>query len=607
MDLGQLIDTFFPKSDFSKLNFQRQLVASDIENCALHGEELLAWPPNVFIILFNWLEYTDKYRRIVSPEDNSEWTDKLLAEATEIRNEWSELLKAVCDQLTTSSVISGPQKALYFGPNTRRRLGIVFSRINLQECLYDLSQRGQLLDSVFVLVSAIDMIFEKFDWASANPTDHDSVLRMLALLKAENRPKSLPQNDEDHHPSDAEEEQVVCSLSDNHTKNGFVSLKTCVPQSGLTINNLTQHLCFLKPSVKPKVISSGAKKNDTKEYRILVLPWPFEVKATDFSSASNKLKIHRRENFGFFDYVPSERINIKRYLTTLISTVERYGHIDLVVFPECSLSKLEFEKVKKVTFDSFGAKAPCILAGVHGTKDAQGINKAALAFIDDTGQLAHAVQHKHHRWYLDRAQLKNYHLSGVLNPQKKLWENIAVDRRNLLTLHTSDNVKLCPLICEDLARQEPVAQAVRSTGSNLVVALLLDGPQLSNRWPGKYAAVLSDDPGSSVLTVTPLGMTQRSTGTGHKPSRVVALWSDQVNRDAELEIEEGGAGLLIETDIVYQDMWSIDGRCVKKPILVKKNTDTIYTQCDTLKNVTGLSEKQLINILNDFTTKQEAS
>lgn len=163
------------------------------------------------------------------------------------------------------------------------------------------------------------------------------------------------------------------------------------------------------------------------------------------------------------------------------------------------------------------------------------------------------------------------------------------------------------MICEDLARQEPVAQAVRSTGSNLVVALLLDGPQLSNRWPGKYAAVLSDDPGSSVLTVTPLGMTQRSTGTGFEPSRVVALWSDQVNRDAELEIAEGGAGLLIETDISYQDMWSIDGRCIKKPILVKKNTDTIFAQCDTLKKVTGLSEKQLVNILKDFTTKQEAS
>ncbi|HDY8070313.1 TPA: hypothetical protein RQK93_002533 [Vibrio vulnificus] len=606
MDLGQLVKIFFPKSDFSKLCFQRQLVASDVAGCAINGEELLAWPPNLFIILFNWLEYTDKYRRIVSPEDNSEWTDQHLIEATEIRDEWIVLLKVVCDQLTSSGV-SGPQKAPFLGPKTKRRLNIVFSPINFNECLYDLSQRGQVLDSIFILMSAIDMIFETFDWACENPTDHDSALRMLALLKADNRVRNLAKNDATHQRQDAEEEQVVSSLSDNHTKNGFVTLKTCVPQSGLTINNLMQHLCFLKPSVKPKVIFSGAKKSDTKEYRILVLPWPFEVKATDFSSASSKLKIHRRENFGFFDYAPSERIDIKRYLTTLISTVERYGYIDLVVFPECSLSETEFEKVKKVTFDSFGERAPCILAGVHGSKEAQGINKAALAFIDDAGQFAHAVQHKHHRWYLDRQQLKNYHLSGVLNPQKKLWENIEVNRRNLLMLHTSDNVKLCPLICEDLARQEPVAQAVRSTGSNLVVALLLDGPQLLNRWPGKYAAVLSDDPGSSVLTVTPLGMTQRSTGTGFKPSRVVALWSDQVNSDAELEIAEGGAGLLIETNISYQDMWSIDGRCVKKPILVRKNTDTIYTQCDTLKNVSGLSEKQLVNVLKDFTTKQEAS
>ena len=45
------------------------------------------------------------------------------------------------------------------------------------------------------------------------------------------------------------------------------------------------------------------------------------------------------------------------------------------------------------------------------------------------------------------------------------------------------------LICEDLARQEPAAELIRAVGSNLVIALLMDGPQLNNRWPARYAAV----------------------------------------------------------------------------------------------------------------------
>ena len=50
----------------------------------------------------------------------------------------------------------------------------------------------------------------------------------------------------------------------------------------------------------------------------------------------------------------------------------------------------------------------------------------------------------------------------------------------------------------------PLRTVIRSVGPNLVIVLLMDGPQLVRRWPGKYATVLSDDPGSAVLTVTSL-------------------------------------------------------------------------------------------------------
>ena len=132
-----------------------------------------------------------------------------------------------------------------------------------------------------------------------------------------------------------------------------------------------------------------------------------------------------------------------------------------------------------------------------------------------------------------------------------------------------DGIKLCPLICEDLARQEPVAQAVRAVGPNLVVSLLLDGPQLSNRWPGKYAAVLSDDPGSSVLTLTALGMTLRATGLGHPPSREVALWSEPGKGAESLILDDDAAGIVIELEMKDEKMWTMDGRDKIKPVLRK--------------------------------------
>lgn len=593
MLLRQLVSTYFPSVEFSNPDFSKDLNAEVIANVAKTCEEALAWPPNTFIILYNWLEYTDKYRRIVSPENNDEWSDKYLKEAEDIRDEWCILLNDVAYKLEQSS-LPNASVPMRFGKKTRSHLQILFSYINYDECVYDLCERGDILNSIFILISAIDMLFETFDWADTSTNSLDTTLKLLILYRSASRCCQDGQDDE----------QVLPSLSDNHTKNGFVTLKTCVPQAGLTINNLTQHISFLKPSVKPRVLSSGIKKSKSGEYRILVLPWPFNIQASDFKGVSSGFGIHKKDDFVFFDYAPNEKIDLKLYLKALISTIERYGMIDLVVFPECAMSEKEFSTITTRTYECFGERSPCLLSGVYGSKNNVGINKANLAFIDDLGNFTVAEQNKHHRWYLDRNQLKNYHLSGVLNPSKKLWENIAVNRRHLLTLHTQDKVKLCPLICEDLARQEPVAQAVRSIGANLVVALLLDGPQLTFRWPGKYVSVLSDDPGSSVLSVTALGMTQRSTGFGDKPSRVVALWSDQVNRSSQLSIEENGIGLLIETEIYKKKMWSIDGRDVAKPIVVKNNTDTIFADCDTLKGKKEFSIAELVKILQGFKMKQ---
>jgi len=63
-------------------------------------------------------------------------------------------------------------------------------------------------------------------------------------------------------------------------------------------------------------------------------------------------------------------------------------------------------------------------------------------------------------------------------------------------------MSMATLICEDLARIDPVQTVIRAIGPNLVIALLMDGPQWQRRWSGRYATVLADDPGSAVLSVT---------------------------------------------------------------------------------------------------------
>src|SRR5262249_45637220 len=129
------------------------------------------------------------------------------------------------------------------------------------------------------------------------------------------------------------------------------------------------------------------------------------------------------------------------------------------------------------------------------------------------------IQSKHHRWCLDREQIVSYQLGGRLPASRNCWENIELLPRLLHFVTLGHWMTWSVLICEDLARQDPAADLIRAVGPNLLIALLMDGPQLSGRWPSRYASVLAEDPGCSVLTLTSLGMAERSRPVLHSTGK----------------------------------------------------------------------------------------
>jgi len=188
--------------------------------------------------------------------------------------------------------------------------------------------------------------------------------------------------------------------------------------------------------------------------------------------------------------------------------------------------------------------------------------RRARALWDETRR----VQLKHHRWCLDRDQVLQYGLGGRLPASRDCWERIFVGERQVNFVTLGSWLTLCVLICEDLARQDPVAEVIRSVGPNLVFALLMDGPQLKKRWPARYASVLAEDPGSSVLTMTSLGMAKRSrardidTDTSRDRSRTVALWRDAIFGEREIDVEPGHNACVLSLVCRSTSEYTIDGR-----------------------------------------------
>ncbi|GAD91192.1 hypothetical protein VHA01S_073_00040 [Vibrio halioticoli NBRC 102217] len=559
MKFGQFIKNYFPECTLST---QQNIVLSTKLGFEAKNElnNILSWPPNVFMIVYSLLEYTDKYRLMVSPQSHFTWDYQKDNKTVQfITAEWLALISIQSGQQGNSTISSFI--------NLEYSLGKVFSSQNFDIDIYDLMNTSEFATCAMYLLLSVDELFSDVD---------------ICDYKLENRLQLLLLMRNSYFPSQRK------NLADNDCKLGFVTYKTSVPQTGLTLNNLTHSLTCIKPSVLPEVVANKHLKQgyNKKSYNILFLPWPFTIESDAFKPTTNQIKMDGY--FGSFDYLPDDKYEPSKFLQAILATLRRCGTIDLIVFPECALSDKTFNKYMITLHRLFDGNAPSILSGIFGNVGSISTNKAKLSFIGELG-IDTIEQSKHHRWFLDETQVRNYNLASSLDLGRKWWENIAIDRRHLVTLHTANGVKLCPLICEDLARQEPVAQAVRSVGPNLVVSLLLDGPQLDFRWPGKYSAVLSDDPGSSVLSVTAPGMTQRATGLGHPPSRQVALWSEPGGSAETLKIDEDGLGIVIELEVKDEPMWTIDGRKKVKPVLRKKKHTTVLPRDANIINTSVLS------------------
>jgi hypothetical protein len=172
----------------------------------------------------------------------------------------------------------------------------------------------------------------------------------------------------------------------------------------------------------------------------------------------------------------------------------------------------------------------------------------------------HIRQSKHHRWSLDEAQIDQYHLGGALHPHIRWWEAMEVPRRSIQIVEVGEGATVVALVCEDLAQIDDVADVLRSVGPMTVVTPLLDGPQLNSRWAARYASVLADDPGSTVLTLTSYGMAQRSRPAGMNASPVIALWKDPGRGIREIPLEPGAHGVLISASADRATRRSSDGR-----------------------------------------------
>lgn len=347
-----------------------------------------------------------------------------------------------------------------------------------------------------------------------------------------------------------------------------VQPKTRTPQVGCTLRALSHNLALLPPvgQVRTRwLLSPRANPSEERRLNLLLVPFPYRVEGGSFSQ---RLTDKMPGAKGTFSVSPSwlrggtssiSEPAISQFVLDLIErTKGEVGKVDGVIFPELALNEKCANSLAKTLAER--SSVSLFVAGVGSSAPSKAQNYVFGAICHRKKILTSWRQSKHHRWRLDRRQICGYQLGDALDPNGALWEHLDVSGRECLFYVFRHGASLATLVCEDLARIEPVQAAIRSIGPNLLVALLMDGPQLERRWPGRYATVLAEDPGSAVLTLTSVGMIARSAMPGVSAPRSIALWKEPGGVAHELTLPKGDHALLVTLAVEREENFSLDGR-----------------------------------------------
>ena len=521
--------------------------------------ELVRWPPDVFAAAALLLRESGGYLEIVcsGPPDGLD-ADAWHQTVEEAAAEWTRLY----EKAQISSVVQAKWDALLARRDVkveqvRNDCGLVHLLLWLLAVADEAAggfgvpilphERKKYSDCVTIIEEANLLLFQQAAWAEDHPGTRSTLCRHIDSAK-------------------------FCVLPKMHT-----------PQSGITIRSLSLHLALIQGcdvSCSWNNLSSGsladedAGEDPDEAYKhginLLLVPHPSEVFPSLFHRKSPRFDSTRYlpQEHGFFEFaVEKVEENFESNIATLCKkAAEQVGHVHGIVLPEAALLPADFYNLEH----KVGPYVDFVVGGVierFPIRPRRAITRRGSAGASGMGTNPGKVkplvlrQHKHHRWFLDAGQIARYGLGASLDPDKKWWEHTSLQRREVRFMTLSPYLTFTVLICEDLARPDPTCDIVRSVGPNLVITLLQDGPQLETRWASRYATVLADDPGSSVLTLTSLGMSLLSRPENSASgSRVVALWKDPFSGSRQLSLSPGKDAILLSLTNSTRTEFTADGR-----------------------------------------------
>lgn len=493
------------------------------------SDDVLEWAPDVAALTSVLLQRSHAYRFVVSPPPHGEWPpadiEDFADHVTSAATEWRAAMDAWDGQAPTV---------------VRRYWQCLVEHLETPLTTVAEGRPWELCEAALALHAIADEA--SAGCAGAGPAHHAGSVFGSRAREMLARTGSMAR-----FPADRVAQLPKSRTTSVGITHRSLSRYSCTTTGGIRV--VWDRLPLRRPGAGP----------EARHANVLLLPWPLHIKETDFVPVPGSVRRPQREPFGFFRYEPSEPLDLDLVDALLAAALEEVDGVDVVVLPEGYLDERDIDALESRLA---GHGVTMLVTGLRpqpAGPDRFPMNSLHTG-VRLGGRWWHYRQNKHHRWFLDASQVEAYNIAGALHPGVRWWEAMEIPERCVHFLELGGGITVAAVVCEDLARLDGVAELLRSAGPTLVITLLLDGPQLASRWTARYAGVLGDDPGSAVLTLTPLGMAARSRPHGMPPSRVIAMWKDPVRGLREIPLEPGAQGVLLKAVLDTSTRHAADGR-----------------------------------------------
>ncbi len=127
------------------------------------------------------------------------------------------------------------------------------------------------------------------------------------------------------------------SLSRVSSRSLRVLPKLRTPPNGTSLRSLSRYACALGPGVDTRWHKLPGRRAGLEPHNrganYLLLPWPLRVRESDFHALPGSVRLQGQEPYGFFEFEPSERLDLDLVDRTLVAARDEVSEVNVVVCP----------------------------------------------------------------------------------------------------------------------------------------------------------------------------------------------------------------------------------------------------------------------------------